>query len=73
VLNGTAGRHANITLQLFTDAQKEVEFLLMRLTTPYQAAEHRAADTPGRVYPRFVIDDPRATVEIMSSAAEHAA
>ena len=63
VLNGTAGRHTSITLQLFTDQQKEVEFLLMRLTTPYQAAEHR--DAPGRIYPRFVIDDPRATVEII--------
>ncbi len=65
VLNGTAGRHASINLQLFTDQQKDVDFLLMGLTTPYQAAEHRAADAPGRVYPRFVIDDPRATVEIV--------
>jgi hypothetical protein len=64
VLNGTAGRHAEINLQLFTDDQKDVEFLLMRQSTPYQAAEHRAADTPGRIYPRFVLDDPRATVEI---------
>lgn len=65
VLNGTAGRHAGITLQLFTDQEKEVEFLLMRLTTPYQATEHRGADTLGRIYPRFLIDDPRATVEII--------
>ncbi|MHB1213887.1 MAG: hypothetical protein ACYCY9_02765 [Thiobacillus sp.] len=65
VLNGTAGRHAGITLQLFTDQEKDVEFLLMRLTTPYQAAEHRGADTPGRIYPRFLIDDPRASVEII--------
>ncbi|MCL5059943.1 MAG: hypothetical protein M1449_05210 [Candidatus Thermoplasmatota archaeon] len=64
VLNGTAGRHAGITLQLFSDLQKDVEFLLIALNTPYQAAEHRAADAPGRVYPRFVIDDPRATVEV---------
>jgi hypothetical protein len=69
VLNGTAGRHTGISLQLFTDQQKEVEFLLMRLTTPYQAAEHRAAEAPGRIYPRFVIDDPRATVEIIVYAA----
>jgi hypothetical protein len=65
VLNGTAGRHTSITLQLFTDQQKEVEFLLMRLATPYQAAEYRAGDAPGRIYPRFVLDDPRATVEII--------
>jgi hypothetical protein len=65
VLNGTAGRHAGINLQLFTDQQKEVEFLLIGLGTPYQAGEHRAAEAPGRIYPRFVIDDPRASVEIV--------
>jgi hypothetical protein len=47
VLKGTAGRHAGITLQLFTDQQKDVEFLLMGLGTPYQAAEYRATETPG--------------------------
>jgi len=65
VLNGTAGRHASINLQLFTDQQKDVEFLMMGLGTPYQAAEYRAADAPGRIYPRFVINDPRATVDII--------
>ena len=65
VLNGTAGRHAGINLQLFTDQQKDVEFLLMGLGTPYQAAEHRAAESPQRIHPRFIIDDPRATIEIV--------
>ena len=65
VLNGTAGRHAGITLQLFTDLQKDVEFLLIALNAPYQATEHRTADAHGRIYPRFIIDDPRASVEII--------
>jgi hypothetical protein len=65
VLNGTAGRHASITLQLFTDQQKDVDFLLMRLDVPYHASEHRSADPPGRIHPRFVIDDPRATIEVI--------
>ena len=65
VLNGTAGRHAGINLQLFTDQQKDVEFLLMGLGTPYQAAEHRAAEAPQRIHPLFVIDDPRASIEIV--------
>ena len=65
VLNGTAGPHADINLQLFTDHQKEVEFMLMRMNTPYQAGELRAADAPGRIYPRFVIDDPRASVDVV--------
>jgi hypothetical protein len=65
VLNGTAGRHAGINLQLFTDQQKDVEFLLMGLGTPYQAAEHRAAEVPQRIHPLFIIDDPRASIEIV--------
>ena len=65
VLNGTAGPHADINLQLFTDHQKDVEFLLMRMNLPYQASELRAADAPGRVYPRFLIDDPRAAVDLV--------
>lgn len=65
VLNGTAGRHAGVHLQLFTDQPKELEFLLMRLPAPYEAGEYRANDAPGRVFPRFVIDDPRAPVELV--------
>ena len=65
VLNGTAGRNTDISLQLFTDDQKEVEFLLMRLKIPYQTAEYRISDTPGKVYPRFIINDPRAPVDLI--------
>ena len=65
VLNGTAGPHADINLQLFTDHQKEVEFLLMRLPAAYQAGEYRATDTLGRIYPRFMIDDPRARIDLV--------
>ncbi|OYY80544.1 MAG: hypothetical protein B7X93_02760 [Hydrogenophilales bacterium 17-61-9] len=65
VLNGTAGRHTEINLQLFTDEQKEVEFLLMRLKIPYQTAEYRMSDAPGKVYPRFIINDPRAPVDLV--------
>ena len=65
VLNGTAGRNTEINLQLFTDDQKEVEFLLMRLKIPYQTAEYRMSDAPGKVYPRFIINDPRAPVDLI--------
>lgn len=65
VLNGTAGRHAGVSLQLFTDRQKDLEYLLMGMGVPYQAGEHRASDAPGRVYPRFVIDDPRAPIDLV--------
>lgn len=65
VLNGTAGPHAGISLQLFTDHQKEVEFMLMGLPSGYQAGEYRTADPPGRIFPRFMIDDPRARVDLV--------
>jgi hypothetical protein len=42
VLNGTAGPHADINLQLFTDDQKDVEFLLMQLATPATLLTTRA-------------------------------
>lgn len=65
VLNGTAGPHADINLQLFTDDQKELEFLLLGLDSPYQAGEQRADDAPGRVFPRYRIDDPRASIDLV--------
>lgn len=65
VLNGTAGRHAGVHLQLFSDQPKELEFLLMRLPVSYASGEFRPADAPARVFPRFVLDDPRAPVELV--------
>lgn len=65
VLNGTAGPHADINLQLFTDQQKEVEFLLMALAESYQAGEHRNPGAPERTFPRFIIEDPRAAVDLV--------
>jgi hypothetical protein len=65
VLNGTAGPHADINLQLFTDDQKDVEFLLLRLGSPYQSGEYRTADALGRAYPRYLINDPRAPVDLV--------
>lgn len=64
VLNGTAGKHSDINLQLFTDQEKEIEFWLMRRAEPYRAGERRSSESGGRVYPRFIVDDPRATVDI---------
>lgn len=61
VLNGTAGRHSDINLQLFTDSDKEVEFFLMNRKIAYQTGE---TTTNGENYPHFSIDDPRAAVEL---------
>lgn len=64
VLNGTAGKHSDINLQLFTDQEKDIEFLLMRQAEPYRTAERRSIEPGGRVYPRFIVDDRRATIDI---------
>lgn len=41
VLEGTATRHANISLMLFTDSQKEFELYLLNRHIPYQTSETR--------------------------------
>lgn len=64
VLNGTAGKHSDINLQLFTEKEKDIEFLLMGSPEPYRTAERRSNEPGGAVYPRFIIDDPRATIDI---------
>lgn len=64
VLNGTASKHSDINLQLFTDQEKDIEFLLMRRAEPYRTAERKSMEPGARGYPRFIIDDPRATIDI---------
>lgn len=41
VLTGTATRHSDISLQLFTDSAKEVELFLLNRNTPYETGETR--------------------------------
>jgi hypothetical protein len=41
VLNGTAGRYADINLQLFTDSAKTVELYLIDRRIPYRTAQAR--------------------------------
>ena len=41
VLNGSAGRYAEIHLQLFTDNQKAVELFLIDRNIPYRSAQRR--------------------------------
>ncbi len=41
VLKGTAGRYADIDLQLFTDDHKAVELFLLNRNLSYAASEHR--------------------------------
>lgn len=61
VLNGTAGRHSDVDLELFTDSDKEVEFFLMNRKLPYRRSETRSE---GQTYPHYSLEDPRAAVEL---------
>jgi hypothetical protein len=51
VLKGTAGRYADIDLQLFTDDHKAVEMFLINSTVPYEThlARHYCGDEPRAV------------------------
>jgi len=41
VLKGTAGRYADIDLQVFADSDKELEIFLLNRNIPYQSSESR--------------------------------
>ncbi len=58
VLNGTATRHAAITLHLFADAPETVIFFLMDQKTPYEESWQRLhfGDAPAQDYPCLKID-----------------
>lgn len=61
VLNGTAGRHSDVDLQLFADSDKELEFFLLNRQLPYRRGETR---NEGQSYPHYSLEDPRAAVEL---------
>lgn len=61
VLNGTAGRHSEVNLQLFTDSDKEVEFFFLNRKLGYRRSEVRSE---GQYFPHYSLEDPRASVEL---------
>jgi len=62
VLNGTAGPHSEINLQLFWDDEKELEFFLLKRRIDYVRGEARLGQTS---YPSFRIHDERGTLELI--------
>jgi len=62
VLNGTAGRHSEINLQLFWDDEKELEFFLLNHRIDYVHGEARFGQAS---YPSFRIHDARGTLELV--------
>lgn len=65
VLSGSAGKYADINLQLFTDNVKAVELYLIDRGIPYRAAQGRLyAGTELHTVPVYTIDDDGAEIEI---------
>ncbi len=65
VLNGNAGKYADINLQLFTDNEKAVELYLIDRGIPYRAAQARLyVSGEPRTVPVYNISDEGADIEI---------
>ena len=65
VLNGNAGKYADINLQLFTDNDKAVELYFIDRDIPYKAAQTRlyTGDEP-RIVPVYKVNDDGIDIEI---------
>jgi hypothetical protein len=71
VLTGSAGKYADINLQLYTDSAKVVEIYLIDNDVPYQAGQTRlwfGADA--RTVPTFRIDDDGIEIELVVLALD---
>lgn len=65
VLNGNAGKYADINLQLFTDSAKAVELYLIDRKIPYKAAQTRMyAGEELRTVPVYTVSNDGAEIEI---------
>lgn len=66
VLTGTAGKYADINLQLYTDEGKDVELFLIDRDTVYRAGERRLwCGDEARTLPAFNVDDDGLQIEIV--------
>jgi hypothetical protein len=65
VLNGNAGKYADINLQLFTDNVKAVELYLIDRRIPYKAAQDRLYSGEGMLtVPVYTVTDDGAEIEL---------
>ena len=71
VLTGTAARHSDINLQLFTDSAKEVELFLLARQVPYKSGEkHFHFGGEERPIPVFTLLDGSAEINVTVFATE---
>lgn len=65
VLNGNAGKYADINLQLYTDSAKAVELYLIDRRIPYRTAQSRLyCGTEPLTAPVYTVDDNGIEIEI---------
>lgn len=65
VLNGNAGKYADVNLQLFTDNEKAVELYLIDRRIPYQAAQSRLySGEEMRTVPVYTLSDHGTDIEL---------
>ena len=65
VLNGNAGKYADVNLQLFTDNEKAVELYLIDRRIPYQAAQSRLYSGEAmRTVPVYTLSDHGTDIEL---------
>lgn len=65
VLSGSAGKYADINIQLYTDDAKGVELFLIDRDIPYRAAQCRVYCGDGaRTVPLFIIDDDGTEIQL---------
>ena len=65
VLNGNAGKYADVNLQLFTDNEKAVELYLIDRGIPYRTAQSRLYSGDGmRAVPVYTVSDQGIDIEL---------
>jgi hypothetical protein len=71
VLSGTAGKYADVNLQLYTDYGKDVELFLIDRDIAYRAGERRLwCGESLRTVPAFTLDDDGLEVELVVLALD---
>jgi len=65
VLNGNAGKYADVNLQLFTDNEKAVELYLIDRRIPYKSAQSRLySGEERRTVPVYTLNDQGTDIEL---------
>lgn len=71
VLNGNAGRYADIDLQLFTDSPKAVEMYLIDRGIPYRTTQRRLySGEEERTVPVFLLNDENVEIRVEVLASD---